>query len=346
MDLVTYCATVSLPRKDPEYLMNIDLHFHLIPPFFVEDLKTDNPWGKQVEIDEDGNLKLRIGRLTLPLERNHFDTQAILAAMDTMRIDVAAISPSPILFHNHLEGDVLAELYRRTNDHLIDIHNTHPDRFKPLGLVPLQSPKVAVAELNRIMDAGLSGIEIETNIAGRNLDDPGFLPVFEAAHSRSAVVFLHPLAVLGADRLRSYYLTNLIGNPTDTSVAVASLIFGGVMQRFPNLKVVLPHGGGSTPCLCGRWDHGSRVRPELDHMKTMPSEVVKKFYFDTLTHSEEALSLLINVVGTKQIVLGSDHPYDMGDLDLVSRIERRDDLNEEQKQAILGENARRLLNLI
>jgi len=325
--------------------MNIDMHFHTIPPFFVEELKSENPWRKRVEQGPDGGLVLKIGELAIALDEDHYQTEATLATMDHMRIDVAAISASPLMFHNHMSADVLVPLYRRVNDHLIDLARSRPDRFKPLGLVCLQQPDAAVAELHRIMDAGLSGIELETNIAGRNLDDPAFLPLFEAARAHDAVVFLHPLAVLGADRLRSHYLTNLIGNPTDTAVAVASLVFGGVMDACPGLKIVLPHGGGSAPCLCGRWDHGTGVRPELAYMRSLPSEQVRQFYFDTLTHSEAALSLLIDVVGTSQIVLGSDHPYDMGDPHLVARIEDRQDLDEVQKQAILGGNAARILGL-
>lgn len=325
--------------------MNIDMHFHLIPPFFVEELKSDNPWRKRVEPDGEGNLVLRLGSLTFPMQPEHYETAAILAAMDRLRIDVAAISPSPILFHNHMDGAQVAPLCRKINDHLIDIARQHPDRFRPLGTLPMQSPELALAELDRILDAGLAGIEIETNIAGKNLDAEEFRPIYAVVEARGAVIFLHPAAVLGPGRLRNYYLTNLIGNPTDTAVAVACLVFGGVMDACPDLKIVLPHGGGTTPCLCGRWDHGARVRPELAHMGRLPGEIVRKFYFDTLTHSEAALSLLIDVIGCDHIVLGSDHPYDMGDYTLVERIEKRGDLTPAQRRAILGENAAKLLKL-
>lgn len=340
------CTSVSMERPNrSDRSMNIDMHFHFIPPFFVDELKRDNPWRKRVETSDAGNLLMKIGPLTFPLEDSHYKTGAMLETMDEMRIDIAAVSPSPVMFHNHMNADLLVPLYRRINDHLIDMAAQHPDRFKPLGTVAMQSPGDAVAEVHRIMDAGLSGIEIETNIAGKNLDAPDFLPIFEAAEQRGALVFLHPLAVLGADRQRDYYLANLIGNPTDTAVAAASLIFGGVMDRFPDLNVVLPHGGGSTPCLCGRWDHGASVRPELAHVEVPPSETIRRFHFDTLTHSEAALSLLIEVVGADRLVLGSDHPYDMGDPDLVARIENRSDLTEAQRAAILGGNAARLLGI-
>lgn len=134
--------------------MNIDMHFHLIPPFFVEELKHDNPWHKRVETAPDGKLGMKIGHLTFPLEPDHFETEAILRTMDDMRIDLAAISPSPVMFHNHMDAGLLTDLYQRVNDHLIDIATAWPDRFRPLGLIPMRSPNLAVAELHRIMDAG------------------------------------------------------------------------------------------------------------------------------------------------------------------------------------------------
>lgn len=325
--------------------MNVDMHFHTIPPFFVEELKSDNRWNITVKEQPDGSQVMQIGKLSIPVAPDHYLVPAILETMDRMRIDVAAISPAPILFQNHHDPGVLCELYRRVNEHMITLARSYPERFRPLGLVCLKSPEEALAELHRVMDAGLSGIEMETNIGGVNLDAEEFLPVYAAAEERGAVIFLHPLGVLGANRLRSFYLTNLIGNPTDTAVAVASLVFGGVMTRYPELKIVLPHGGGTTPCLCGRWDHGSVVRPELTHMHELPSELIRRFYFDTLTHSEAALSQLIEVVGVERIVLGSDHPYDMGDPELVARIERRTDLTEVERSAILGGNAARILSM-
>ena len=323
--------------------MNVDLHFHLIPPFFVDELQTSNPWHKSVVSGPEGSMVLKVGKLDFPLAPNHYDTDAMLREMDRMRIDVAAISPSPLLFHHHMDADLVLALHRRINDHLAAIASSHPDRFKPLGVVPMQASDLALNELQRLLDTGLYGLELETNIAGKNLDAKEFWPIYSEIEKRGALIFLHPARVLGFDRLRDYYLSNLIGNPTDTAVAAAALVFGGVMEAHPKLNIVLPHGGGSTPALCGRWDHGTRVRPELEHVGTPPQEQLKHFYYDTLTHSDAALSLLIEVVGTERIVLGSDHPYDMGDYDLVERIERREDLSALQKRAILGENALRLL---
>ena len=324
--------------------MNIDFHFHMIPKFFLDELSDSNPWGKSVETEGD-RLFMRMGPIRFPMDPDHYDAGAILAAMDQMRIDVAAISPSPMLFHSHLPSEVVAPLHRRVNDHLAMMAATYPDRFRPLGILPMQSPELAVAEAERVLSDGLSGIEVETNIAGLALSDASLWPVYETIERLGGVVFLHPAGILGMDRLREYYLSNLIGNPTDTSAAAAQLIFGGVLNQFPKLEIVLPHGGGSTPALCGRWDHGAQVRPELDHMEQMPSELVRRFHFDSLTHSDAALSLLLEVAGSERVVLGSDHPYDMGQTDPVGQIEKRADLSEADRIAILGDNAALLLGI-
>jgi aminocarboxymuconate-semialdehyde decarboxylase len=170
-------------------------------------------------------------------------------------------------------------------------------------------------------------------------------PFFSRAAQLGAVIFMHPLAVLGLDRLRHWYLSNLIGNPTDTAVAVASLIFGGVLDELPDLKIVCAHGGGTTACLCGRWDHGWRVRPETRALPKAPSEYLRRLYYDTLTHSGATLNLLLEVIGADRLVLGSDFPYDMGNPNAVDAIETHPRLSANERTQILGENARRLLGL-
>ena len=324
--------------------MNVDLHFHHTPRFFLDELRQENPWGKTVTGSGDA-LRLRVGAVELPLGPEHWDPKEMLARMDAQRIDLAAVSPSPLLFHTQWPAEPVTALHRRVNDALAELRSAHPTRFAPLGTIPMQDTRAAVAELERCMQLGLSGIEIETHVAGRNFDDPGLRPVFAKAAELGAVIFIHPLAVLGADRLRAFYLSNLIGNPTDTAVAVASLLFGGVLDALPGLKLVCAHGGGSTPMLCGRWDHGARVRPELAHMTRLPSDVLRQLHFDSLTHSEPALELLVRTAGADRVVLGSDFPYDMGATDPVERIERAKFLTPAERGQILGETAQRLLSL-
>ncbi len=322
--------------------MNVDLHFHHTPRFFLDELSSANPWGKAVHGSGDA-LVMRVGAFEIPLSPEHWDVARTLAVMDERRIDLAAVSPSPLLFHTQWPAELAIGLHRRVNDHLAEIARKHPDRFAPLGTVPLQNVELAVDELGRCMELGLSGIEIETHAAGRNLDDPSLRALFARAEQLDAVIFLHPLTVLGADRLAKHYLSNLIGNPTDTAVAVASLIFSGVLDEFPELKIVCAHGGGSTPHLCGRWDRGARVRPELSQLKRLPSESLRRLYFDSLTHSADSLELLVRTVGADRVVLGSDYPYDMGDERAVERIETAEFLGAREKRLVLGETARVLL---
>jgi aminocarboxymuconate-semialdehyde decarboxylase len=322
--------------------MNVDLHFHHTPRFFLEELRGENPWGKSL-VGEGDALRMRIGSVELPLSSEHWDVARTLAVMDERRIDLAVMSPSPILFHTQWPLEAVLPLHRRVNDELAQIGRAHPSRCAPLGTVPLQDPAAAVRELERCMALGLHGIEIETHAAGRNLDDPTLRPLFAAAASLGAIVFLHPLAVLGAERLRAHYLSNLLGNPTDTAVAIASLVFGGVLDAHPDLKIVCAHGGGSAPALCGRWDHGSRVRPELSHLKRLPSDALRQLHYDSLTHSPDMLELLVRAVGADRVVIGSDYPYDMGDPRAVERIEKAPFLSAAQRELVLGRNALRLL---
>lgn len=322
--------------------MNVDLHFHHTPRFFLDELRGENPWGKLVVASGD-ELELRFGAIAMALGSEHWDVARTLAVMDEQRIDLAVMSPSPILFHTQWPADAVLALHRRVNDELAQIGRAHPKRIAPIGTVPLQDPAAAVREFERCMAIGLHGIEIETHAAGKNLDDPTLRPLFAAAESLGALIFLHPLMVLGADRLRAHYLTNLLGNPTDTAVAIASLIFGGILDAHPDLKIVCAHGGGSAPALCGRWDHGSRVRPELSHLKRLPSDALRQLHYDSLTHSPDTLELLVRAVGAERVVIGSDYPYDMGDPRAVEWIEKAPFLSAAQRELVLGQNALRLL---
>jgi len=322
--------------------VNVDLHFHHTPKFFLDELRGENPWGKRVVAKGDA-LVLKAGPIELALGPEHWDVARTLELMDAQRIDLAVMSPSPILFHTQWPAEAVLALHRRANDELAAIGRAHPTRFAPLGTVPLQDPVAAVRELERCRSLGLFGIEIETHAAGVNLDDPSLRPLFAAAESLGAILFLHPLMVLGAERLRAHYLSNLLGNPTDTAVAIASLIFGGVLDAYPDLKIVCAHGGGSAPALCGRWDHGARVRPELSHLKRLPSDALRQLHYDSLTHSPATLELLVRAVGAERVVIGSDFPYDMGDPHAVERIERAPFFGAAERELVLGGNALRLL---
>jgi aminocarboxymuconate-semialdehyde decarboxylase len=184
---------------------------------------------------------------------------------------------------------------------------------------------------------------IGSNIEGRNLDDPSFEPVWAAAAEVSAFMLIHPNKVAGADRLRNYYLTNLIGNPLDTTIAAASLVFGGVMERYPNIKICLAHGGGFTPYQAGRWVHGWHVRNEpKKSLKVSPEASLRRFYYDTIVHARPQLESLVGWAGASHVLLGSDYPYDMGTFECVRQV-RAASISEADRATILGGQAAAML---
>src|SRR5262249_38258034 len=204
-------------------------------------------------------------------------------------------------------------LARIVNDAMAAAHRSHPDRFVFLATLPMQQPEAAAGEVERAAgELGCRGVYLGTNVRGKELSDPSFLPVFERIHSLNLPVFLHPLNVIGAQRLSHYHLHNLLGNPFDTAVAAANLIFSGHLDRFPRLQICLPHAGGALPYLIGRLNHGWKVREECRALKKPPASYLRRFTYDTISHAPEALGYLIDLVGADRVMLGSDYCFDMG----------------------------------
>jgi len=205
----------------------------------------------------------------------------------------------------------------------------------------------AAAELERsVKELDLRGVEMGSNVGGTNLDAKEFAPFYAKAQELDIPVFIHPVGALGGDRLQGYYLSNLLGFPTDTAVAAASLIFGGVLKEFPQLKFCLAHGGGSCPYLRGRWDHGWRVRPEPRvAIEEPPSEYINSLYFDSVLHSVPALSYLVETAGADRVMLGTDYPFDMGDYEPLKSIASLPDLSDAEKELIYSRTAAALFNL-
>ena len=237
------------------------------------------------------------------------------------------------------------------NDSLARTVAQNPDRFIGLAIAPLSEPDRAPAEMERavkeqaVKELGLRGVGIGSNVNGTNLDATELGPFYAKVEELDIPIFIHPANVLGADRLDSYYLTNFIGNVTDTAVAAGSIIFGGVFKEFPKLKIYLAHGGGSCPYIRGRWDHGWRAHDTGSKIERPPSEYMKLFYFDALTHSAQTLQFLVDSFGYDRVMLGSDYPFDMGDMEAVGHITEVPFLTDAQKEAVLGETAAALFKL-
>jgi aminocarboxymuconate-semialdehyde decarboxylase len=272
-----------------------------------------------------------------------------LVDMDRMGVDIQAVCPAPYHFFYFTEPGYGAELAREVNEGIAQVVADTPDRFVGMGTVPLQDSQLAIKELNYcVKQLGMRGIEICTNVNGKNLTDPSLKldKFFARCEELGVVIFMHPLGYTQADRLTNHYFNNVIGNPLDSTVAVSHLIFDGVLQRYPKLKFVVAHGGGFIAHYWARMDHAWRARPDCRTIiKNPPSSYLEKFYFDSITFDPEMLKRLIDKFGADHVVLGTDYPYDMGEEDPLGLIKQVKRLPKSARDLIQGGNAARLLDI-
>ena len=272
-----------------------------------------------------------------------------LVDMDRMGVDIQAVCPAPYHFFYFTEPGYGAELAREVNEGIAQVAADTPDRFVGMGTVPLQDAQLAIKELNYcVKQLGMRGIEICTNVNGKNLTDPSLKldKFFARCEELGVVIFMHPLGYTQADRLTNHYFNNVIGNPLDSTVAVSHLIFDGVLQRYPKLKFVVAHGGGFIAHYWARMDHAWRARPDCRTIiKNPPSSYLEKFYFDSITFDPEMLQRLIDKFGADHVVLGTDYPYDMGEEDPLGLIKQVRRLPKAARDLIQGGNAARLLDI-
>jgi aminocarboxymuconate-semialdehyde decarboxylase len=270
-----------------------------------------------------------------------------IADMDLMGIDIQAVSPAPRQTYYGADPELGRATARLVNDEIAEMAARHPDRIVGLGTVPLQAPELAIAELDRLHKSlGFRGIEIMTHVAGADLSEPRFRPVFARLEELGMVVFMHPDGFTEARRFKDHYFANVIGNPLDSTVALHHLIFGGVLDDHPGLKIVVAHGGGYLPAYSGRIDHAAAARPDCcAHLKGMPTSYLKRLHFDALVYTHHQLQHLVAQYGADHILVGTDYPADMGEVDPIGFIERAPGLDDAQRRAILGRNAARLLGL-
>jgi aminocarboxymuconate-semialdehyde decarboxylase len=270
-----------------------------------------------------------------------------LADMDSMGVDIQVLSPSPTQYYYWADRDRAEQIVRVQNEHVAEVCARHPDRLIGLGTLALQHAELAAEQLEYAMKRlGLRGVEISTSVNGEELDAARLTPFWQKAEELGALVFIHPFGTTLGERVNTHYLSNIIGQPLETTIALSHLIFGGVLDRHPGLRIVAAHGGGYLPSCCGRSNHGHAVRPEAKAgAKLPPVEYLRKIWFDTLIYEPEALRHLINVVGVSQLVVGSDYPFDMGHYDPHGLLASTQGLTEAQRNAILGGNAAGLLGL-
>jgi aminocarboxymuconate-semialdehyde decarboxylase len=325
----------------------IDIHTHVLSDATVKLMQKEIPslGLKMAPYDADNAVCEVAGVAYRPFPRGGHDIERRFKDMDAAEVDVHLLSVAPQTWLYGQEAAVGIAGATIQNDEIARLVKEHPERFSGIATLPMQAPGKAADELRRAMrKLGLHGAMIGSNIGGKNLDDPSFEPLWATAEELDAFMMIHPGNVAGADRLRSYYLGNLIGNPLDTTIAGACLIFGGVLERHPKLNFIMSHGGGFIPYQGGRWVHGWEVRPEPKvNVKHSPAPYLDRFLYDTIVHAKAPLEFLISSVGANRVFLGSDYPYDMGTGECVRQV-RAANISAADRDIILGGHAAKILS--
>jgi aminocarboxymuconate-semialdehyde decarboxylase len=326
----------------------IDIHSHMIPPGIVEAIERE-PTTFAAQIKGAGTQRSIVHQqgYTYPLFEEFIHPETKLAVMEQKGLDISVISPAPPLFYYWADKALGVRVARLVNDGIAELVASHPQHLQGMASVPMQDTEAAIAELERVVSTyGFRGVEIGTTIEGESLAHPRFRPFFRRAAELDVLVFTHPYYVGSKQGMEDYYLTNLIGNPFDTTIMLAHLFFSGMLDELPTLKLCIAHAGGFAPYQIGRLAHGYNVRAETHaNARTSPLELLRRLTFDTLTFYPPALRYLIDLVGANHIMLGSDAPFDMGDSDPVGTVTTIPALNEQERTAILTNTAVTMLGI-
>ncbi len=328
--------------------MNIDVHGHVVVKEILRSDAHPEEWRPEVVQDSAGRVFVRNKYfLNGPIPKEIVEWPRIIENLDATRVDMMAVSPSPFLFFYYLDPAAGLSACQVQNDAIAEAAARYPGRLVGMGIVPLQDVTLAVKELDRVVhELKMPAIEVGSNVLGSYLGEKKFWPFWEDVEDLDVFVFVHPEDPIGKDRLGPYYLINLVGNPIETARCIADVVFSGLLERFPRLKLCFAHGGGAAPYIMGRFDHGFHMRQEPKvRISRPPSEYMRMLYYDTITHYGPALEYLVRCFGADHVVLASDYPFDMGPQQPVQFVESVEGLSPEVKRAILGENAVRLLKL-
>jgi aminocarboxymuconate-semialdehyde decarboxylase len=325
-----------------------DVHAHCIPADIMAALETGGDRLGVEVADRDGARRLMIGGKVSgpPMNASISDLPARLRAMDAGGVQVQLVSSWIDLAAYTLPASQGMPFARMFNESLAQMIGVHPDRFRGLCMVPLQAPEQAAAELRHAVgDLGMVGAEIGTTVAGRELDDRDLDPFWAAASELGCLLLVHPFNALAGRRVERHFLGNLVANPAESTIAIAHMVFGGVLDRYPDLKVCVVHGGGFLPYQVGRLERGYVARPALTavHLRESPRATLRRLYYDTVLHDPMSLAALIAFAGVEHVVLGSDYPFEMGDPDPIATVTAVPGLSDTDRALILSGNVERLL---
>jgi aminocarboxymuconate-semialdehyde decarboxylase len=325
--------------------MNIDLHNHVIPATVVDAIARDpKRYGTSIE-EKDGKRYFNSHGRLAELQPVFYDADAKVAWMDENNLDIAAICVGPPIYFYWLSPEVGLEAAKLANDGIAQMVAKRPDRLRGMAHLPMQDTDAAIAELERVVkEYKFKGVEVGTSIEGRPLADPRFRKVLKTIEQLGCFLFTHPYQCLAQGGMDDYYLSNFIGFPLDTTLMAAHLMYSGALDELKTLKILLAHGGGFVPYQIGRFVHGFNVRPEpKTKTRTSPADLLRRFYFDALTHDAQAARYLIDRVGADRVVVGSDHPFDMGPPDLMGAIDAIPDLTASEREYVCSLTALSLL---